>query len=151
MKRALPPPLTPEALAELVRSELAQIERLVLIALSSDRSLEERRDAIAAIRGHERRLGSMTMRSPEIIAEIEVETKAEGTAPAREAQRLAKERRDQIIDDGIRAGVGKRMNVLSKSINDTLRSGGQEEASESYLYKRQACLGLSKRQQKFSV
>jgi hypothetical protein len=75
VKKRLPPALPPEQLDQFVQEECDRIARLQVIALSQDRSIEERRDAIAEIRGISMRIGSMLLKSPEI--------KAAGTAAGR--------------------------------------------------------------------
>src|SRR5262249_32962104 len=120
MKRRLPPALTPEALAEVVRAELKLIDQEVAKALSPDLSLEERRAAISYIGGHERRVGSMVLRSPEMIAEIE----AERASTAREARHPHREERDPIINTALQANPTKPRKVLAEELNLILQAKG---------------------------
>jgi hypothetical protein len=109
MKEKFPPALPPEELTKFVQGEIDLIARLEVIALSPDRSLPERRDAIAQIKGICLRLGSMLLRSPEIIAEIEPEViaevkpliKAEGTAAARSKAAQTREPSDKLMQETI--------------------------------------------------
>jgi hypothetical protein len=122
-----PRALKPDDLAKFVRDELARIERYVAIALSpDDYSLEERRDAIAAIRGHERRLGSMLLTSPERKAA----TTAAGRSKAAKKHEPQQERMSKLIAEAegiyspgrgqktrIDSHVAEKMNVDEKTVS----------------------------------
>src|SRR6266481_8973087 len=108
MKQKFSPALTgrgddePDALDQFVRGEIARMRCLDGMVLGRHCSIKERRAALAEIKGICLRLGSMTMKSPEIIAEIEpeivAETKAEGTVAGRKALYPHSEKRDPIIN-----------------------------------------------------
>jgi hypothetical protein len=126
MKRKLPPALPPEELEKFVREESDRIALLELIALSPDRTIEERRDALAEIKGIMYRLGSMLVRSPEITGEI----KAEATAAARRARQQAREPSEQRMRDaiakhlpggrGLAKRVARELEVSTKTVSRRL-------------------------------
>ena len=98
MKRDLPPSLAgrknePDALDQFVKGEIAKMGHLELVALSPDRSIEERRAAIAETRGICLRLGSMLLKSPEIEAEGTVA----GRSKVAQQQELIDKRLREII------------------------------------------------------
>jgi len=126
MKERFPPALKgrkdkddpPGELDLFVDEQTARTARLEAVTLSSDCSLKDRRDALAEIKGIYFRLGSMLMKSPEIIAEIEpeivAETKAKGAATARKARHPHSDKRDPIINEALRANPTKPRKLLAE-------------------------------------
>jgi hypothetical protein len=100
MKKKLPPALPPEELDKFAQEELDRIARLETIVFSPDRSLPERRDAMAEIKGICMRAGSMLLQSPEI--------KASGTAAGRSKAAQRREPSDQRMQETIAKYEGRR-------------------------------------------
>jgi hypothetical protein len=126
-------------LREFIESDISTVSRCTVIANSPDRSPEERRDALAAIKGHTLRAMMLERQIDQLIAD---EASVRQTSAGRNARSDRKVQRDTIIDQFLRANLTMQVKRLADTINTELKKhDGLRRVSDDYIAKRRRKIG----------
>jgi hypothetical protein len=103
---------------EFIESDVATVNRYSVIAHSPDLSPEERRDAIATIKGHMLRLAMLDQQIDQLIAD---QARVRQTSAGLNARSARKVQRDTIIDQFLHANLTMPVKRLTDMINSEFK------------------------------